>query len=118
MKGLLTRSSCISLPVSSVSCLAYSQMGVLVKLVKRHADRGSSIVEASMMALACLLSGKPGMSGEGRKQISWVNSCAVTGGTVGRGSHWGQTPIYPLGTWWVLKQNTQHGPTGSILIIF
>ena len=25
------------------------------------------------------------MSGEGRKQISWVDGCAVTGGTVGRG---------------------------------
>ena len=25
---------------------------------------------------------------------------------------------YVLSTWWVLKQNTQHGPTGSILITF
>ena len=25
---------------------------------------------------------------------------------------------YMLSIWWVLKQNTQHGPTGSILITF
>ena len=25
---------------------------------------------------------------------------------------------YVLSTWWVLKQNTQHGPTRSILITF
>ena len=25
---------------------------------------------------------------------------------------------YMVSTWWVLKQNTQHGPTGSILITF
>ena len=26
------------------------------------------------------------MSGEGQKQISWVDGCAMTGGTIGRGS--------------------------------
>ena len=34
----------------------------------------------------------------------------------------GVNPYLPTGyivsTWWVLKQNTQHGPTGSILITF
>ena len=34
----------------------------------------------------------------------------------------GANPYLPTGyvvsTWWVLKQNTQHGPTGSILITF
>ena len=41
---------------------------------------------------------------------------AVTSDTLGA------NPYLPTGyvvsTWWVLKQNTQHGPTGSILIIF
>ena len=30
----------------------------------------------------------------------------------------GKLTGYVLSTWWVLKQNTQHGPTGSILITF
>ena len=34
----------------------------------------------------------------------------------------GANPYLPTGymvsTWWVLKQNTQHGPTGSMLITF
>ena len=67
-------------------------------------------------------------SGDETGDVSGIDEVALL---VGSGVHgdkrikrWtlGANPYLPTGymvsTWWVLKQNTQHGPTGSMLITF